>query len=152
MLGRYNARVPQRLGELRNPARSGVEPAVFAGLPGARFDLPDAARRQAYEDSRDDVAFVAREYGITRYSYPASEVAPSGYTETLSTEFLDALADRMVAINASDVAGRMLLQAQRSRDRGDGKGADDLVRNAARRFPNDKRVAHTLRLMRKAVG
>jgi hypothetical protein len=152
MLGRYNARVPQRIGDARNPGRSGAEPRIFAGLPGARFDLPDAARRKAYAQSRDDVAFLAREFGITRYSYPASEVAPSRYTESVSTEFLDALADRIVAINASDTAARMLLQAQRLRTKGDAAGADAAVRDAAHRFPRDKRVARELVRVQKAGG
>ena len=144
MLGRYNARVPQRVGELRNPDRSGMESVNFAGLPGAKFDLPAAARLKAYENSREDVAFVEREFGITRYSYPASQIAPSRFTEAVSTEFLDALADRIVAANASDVAGRMLLQAQRLRVKKDSAGADELVRNAAHRFPRDKRVEREL--------
>lgn len=147
LLGRYNARVPQRVGERRNPARSGLEPAVFAGLPGARFDLPDATRRKAYEDSRADVAFVARQFGITRYSYPPSAIAPSGYTEAVSPDFLDALAARVVAINASDIAGRMLLRAQALRARGDAAAADDIVRNAANRFPHDRRLARALRVV-----
>jgi hypothetical protein len=151
MLGRYNARVPQRVGDARNPGRSGTEPRIFAGLPGARFDLPDAARRKAYAQSRDDVAFLAREFGIKRYSYPASEVGASRYSQAVSTEFLDALADRIVAINASDTGARMLLHAQRLRLKGDAAGADATVRNAAHRFPLDRRVARELARLEKAV-
>lgn len=150
MLGRYNARVPQRIGDKRNPARSGVEPRVFAGLPGTRFDLPEAARRKAYDDSRDDVAFVELAFGITRYSYPPSEIAPSRYTQAVSTEFLDALADRLVAIDASDTASRMLLQARRLRDTGDPSGADAMLRQAAHRFPEDGRIIRALRAAEKA--
>ena len=151
MLGRYNARVPQRVDGKRNPGRSGVEPRIFAGLPGARFDLPDAARRKAYADSRDDVGFVERAFGIKRYSYPASQVVASRYTEAVSTQFLDALADRIVAIDASDTAARMLLHAQRLRAKGDAAGADAAVRNAAHRFPLDKRVARELARVEKAA-
>lgn len=144
MLGRYNARVPQRIDDARNPARNGFEPRVFAGLPGQRFDLPQPARLKAYAQSRDDVAFVAREFGITRYSYGPGKVAPSRYTEAVSTAYLDALTDRVMEINAASHASRMLLDAQRCTLTGDADGAAAAIRAAAHRFPGDRRVARAL--------
>lgn len=144
MLGRYNARVPQQIEGVRNPARSGLEPGAFAGLPGARFDLPDAARRLAFERSRPEIAFLAQEFGIRRYGYPASRIAPSGYSEQVSAEFVDALADRLVSVSAAAAASRMLLEAQELRERGDHASAAALLRRAAGRFPRDRRIARAL--------
>lgn len=152
MLGRFNARVPERLADARNAARSGLEAQAFIGLPGNRFDLPDAARRLAYEQSRDDVAFLAREFGITRYSYAASAIAPSRYSEAMSPAFLDALADRLVALNAAATAGGMLLDAGRLRDKGEAARAEALLRDAAHRFPADRHVARAMRLRSTAAG
>ncbi|OWK30939.1 hypothetical protein [Sphingomonas mucosissima] len=140
MLGRYNARVPQRIGGRRNPARSGMEPRAFFGLPGQKFDLPDAARRKAYVQSREDVAFLAQEFGITRYSYPASDLAPSRYTEEVSPEFLEALADRMVSLQAQAMANQLLWGADRLRYSGDDAAAAAAIDTAAARFPTDERV------------
>lgn len=140
MLGRYNARVPEREDGRRNPARSGTESRAFAGLPGHTFDLPQAARLQAHAQSRQDVAFLAREFGITRYSYAASEVPPSRYTEEVSTEFLDALADRLVSLQADALATRLLLDRERLRRKGDRVGAATALTTAAIRFPTDERV------------
>lgn len=144
MLGRFNARAAQRVDGVRNPARSGVEPQAFAGLAGNRFDLPDATRRLAHERSRADVAFLAAEFGITRYSYPASALAPSRYTEDVSPAFLDAVADRLVALDAAATAGRMLLDAQRLGVAGDRAAALALLRTAAGRYSQDPRVARAL--------
>ncbi|WP_085809314.1 hypothetical protein [Sphingomonas sp. TZW2008] len=141
MLGRLNVRVPEAIDGARNPARSGSEAGIFAGLPGQRFDLPDNARRLAYAESRDDVAFVGRQFGITRYDYPPERLAASRYTEQVSSEFLDALADRLYAFNAEATASRLLLDSQRLRDRGETKRADALLRQAGVRFPEDRRVA-----------
>lgn len=140
MLGRYNARVPERLEGGRNPARNGIEPRAFIGLPGQKFDLPQAARLRAYEQSRADAAFLAREFGITRYSYPVEAVPPSRYTEEVSPAFLDALADRLVALQAQAMANRLLGDVERLRNRGDEAAAAATLRRAAARFPTDERV------------
>lgn len=150
MLGRFNARVPERLGGRRNPARSGLESRAFAGLRGQKFDLPQNARLVAHAQSRDDVAFVAREFGITRYSYPAEEVAPSRYTELTSPDFLSAVADRLVALQGEATAGRLLVDAERMRGDGDEAGAAAALNTAAARFPNDERVKRALAMQRDA--
>lgn len=144
MLGRYNARVPERLGGRRNPARSGFEPKAFVGLPGKKFDLPQAARVRAHAQSREDVAFLAREFGITRYSYPADDVAPSRYSEEVSPEFLEALADRLVRFQAQAMANRLLWDAERLRSRGNEAAAAAALGNAAARFPTDERVIRAM--------
>lgn len=140
MLGRFNARVPERQDGRRNPARSGIEPKAFAGLPGGKFDLPHATRLKAHAQSRADVAFLAQEFGITRYGYPASEVAPSRYTEELSRPFIDALADRFISFQAQAMANRLLWDAERLRSRGNDAAAAAALDNAVARFPNDERV------------
>jgi hypothetical protein len=145
MLGRLNGRVPEAIDGVRNPARSGAEPKIFAGLPGQRFDLPEAARRLAYVESRDDVAFVARRFGIERYDYPIDRLAPSRYSDTVSPAFLDALADRLYELNAQATAGRLLLDSQHLRARGDAVRADALLEQADTRFPSDPRVARAKR-------
>ncbi|SEJ82996.1 hypothetical protein SAMN05428950_103378 [Sphingomonas sp. OV641] len=144
LLGRYNARVPETEGGRRNPARSGIEPKAFAGLRGEKFDLPQAARLQAYAQSRDDVAFLAREFGITRYSYSISDIPPSRFTEEVSPAFLDALADRLVGLQGQAIANRLLADAERMRNRGNEAGAAAVLRNAAAQFPTDQRVMRAL--------
>ncbi|MCC2980305.1 hypothetical protein [Sphingomonas sp. IC4-52] len=140
MLGRYNVRVPELQDGRRNPARSGTESRAFAGLPGHKFDLPQTTRLKAHAQSRQDVAFLAREFGITRYSYPASDVPPSRYTEEVSVEFLDALTDRLVSLQADALATRLLLDRQRLRNKGDRAGAAAALEAVATRFPTDERV------------
>ncbi|QNE30879.1 hypothetical protein F1C10_02100 [Sphingomonas sp. NBWT7] len=141
MLGRFNVRVPEAIDGARNPARSGFEPQIFAGLPGGRFDLPDTARRLAYAQSRDDVAFVDRQYGIARYTYSPEQLAPSGYTEDVSIGFLDALADRLYTTDAEAAAGRLLLDSIHWHARGETARGDALLQQAIVRFPHNRRVA-----------
>ncbi|OWK28731.1 hypothetical protein [Sphingomonas dokdonensis] len=152
MLGRFNARVPERVGGRRNPARSGMETRAFAGLPGEKFDLPQDARLLAHAQSRDDVAFVAREFGITRYSYPAADVAPSRYTEAVSPAFLSAVANRLVALQGEAMTGRLLVDAERMRGDGDEAGAAAALNTAAARFPNDERVKRAVAMQRSGKG
>lgn len=152
MLGRFNARVPERVDGRRNPARSGVESRAFVGLPGEKFDLPQDARLLAHAQSRDDVAFVAREFGITRYSYPAAEVAPSRYTEAVSPAFLSAVADRLVALQSEAVVYKLLADAERMRGRGNEAGAAAALKTASSRFPDDERVKRALAMRRGGKG
>ena len=140
LFARYNAAVPEWIDGARNPARSGVEMRAFAGLGGHRFDLPEAARRQAWAQSREDAAFVARELGITRYDYPESALTPGSYDGGLSPAFLDAVAARLVALNNEALAAQMLLVMMQARAKGDEAGAARMLAAAAERFPTDPRV------------
>lgn len=145
LMARVNAMLPEQLDGQRNPARSGMEMRAFRGLAGRRFDLPEATRRLAYAQSRDDVAFVAREFGITRYDYPEGDVRAGGYREgDVSDAFLDAVAARLVALNAEALAGQMLLAVYQARLKGDDAGAAKALREVAERFPLDRRVVKEL--------
>ncbi len=140
MLARFNARVPEEIEGKRNPARSGIETKAFTGLAGRRFDLPHAARQLAHERSREDVAFVAREFGITRYDYPASAVTPAQVAGAESQEFLDSVADRLAMLNNRAEAAQMLIAVYMARLAGRHDLADARLRNAVERFPTDDRV------------
>lgn len=152
MLGRYNARTLEPQGEGKRPARTGIEPRAFVGLPGGKFDLPQATRLKAYTQSRADVAFLAAAFGITRYDYPVGDLAPSRYSEEISPLFIEALADRLVGLQAQAMANHLLWDAERLRGRGKHAAAAAALDTAAARFPDDKSVIRAKAMYRGDIA
>jgi hypothetical protein len=151
MLARINDIIPETIDGERNPARSGTELRAFLGLAGNRFDLPEETRRRAYAQSREDVAFVASEFGITRYDYPEDQLKPGRFTTEISERFLDSVADRLVALNNQAMSTQMLLSVYQLRAAGKPEAAAQALRAAAARFPLDRRIEREL-TKREAKG
>lgn len=143
MMVALNQRRPFFIDDERNAKRSGAELNAFFGLAGQRFDLPDDIRRTIYEQSRADVAWAQARFGADRYDYPVERLAPGTNPDGVSAEFLTAVGDRLADMANEVRVLRSLLKAERLQAKGDIAGAEQTLRQAAAKFPDDRRIQRT---------
>lgn len=139
MLAEVNKRRPFFVDGERNPARSGAELSAFVGVRGQRFDLTDAVRRQVFDETREDVAWVRDRFGITRYDYPAADLRPSSNANGISPEFVSALAERMADMANEIRIGQGLLLIAELRLDGRVEAAERMRRRYEAKFPAEAR-------------
>ena len=144
MMATLNKRRPYFINEQRNIARSGRELSAFLGVAGQRFDLPDETRRRAYDETRDDVAWLGARFGIDRYDYPPDRLPASRSPAGISPEFMAQLGDRLADMANELLINRNLLIIERLRAKGRIDAAEFIRRKSLAKFPADKRFAAPL--------
>lgn len=139
MMAELNTRRPFFVEGKRSGARSGAELGAFTGIRGQRFDLPDATRRQIFDETRADIAWVGERFGITRYDYPAADLRPSSNPAGFSPEFITGVGERMADMANEIRIQRGLLQIAELRLEGRAGEAERVRRRFEATFPAEAR-------------
>lgn len=151
MIAELNRSRPFFVDGKRSAARSGAELSAFLGIKGQRFDLPAAVRRQTYDLSRSDVAWLRERFGIDRYDYPIEDLPPSTNPTGISPEFLTAVGHRLADLANEVRVQRVLLLTAELRTQGREREAERLLRRFRMQFPAEVRFRENKHKAAKAA-
>lgn len=149
ILDSLNRRRPLFVNNVRAPRRSGRELYYISRIKGQKFDVPDWVKENIRLQSRGDVAWLNETFGLELYrdvadssSSMESREEPPG---TLSDQAIDGIAEIIGELITESAFRRILNQARAASGRGDFEHAAQMLRKAARLYPDSPEPKKLLR-------